>query len=250
MWEEKEFIDPFDRELHYFWMKIEHFGRYLFACDEIRKKGLQRLRVADIGCANGYGSRLLSDVARTVDGYDINEEYLSVARSKAKVGQEFFKRNFELPNEPVEDPYDIIVSFEFLEHLSTPFHAIRFIHESLCENGTLICSVPNHLYEGKNEDGSPSNPFHKCIYKKEEIIEIFEHNGFQVEQIYGQAFPNIFAKNEAKLARKKRLPFTSSHNDLFEKDDVLKYFSYMFAYPNDLLLEKSYSYIYVLRKRI
>ena len=227
MWEEKEFIDPFDRELHYFWMKIEHFGRYLFACDEIRKKGLQRLRVADIGCANGYGSRLLSDVARTVDGYDINEEYLSVARNKAKVGQEFFKRDFEFPND-----------------------AIKFIHESLHENGTLICSVPNHLYEGKNEDGSPSNPFHKCIYKKEEIIEIFEHNGFQVEQIYGQAFPNIFAKNEAKLARKKRLPFTSSHNDLFEKDDVLKYFSYMFAYPNDLLLEKSYSYIYVLRKRI
>lgn len=250
MWEEKEFIDPFDKEIHYFWMKIEHYGRYLFACDEIRKHGGLKQCIADVGCANGYGSRLLSDVAQTVDGYDINDDYLNTARELAKKGQSFFHVDFEMPVKPSERLYDVIVSFEFLEHLASPDNALKFMYNSLRDTGILICSVPNHLYEGKDENGTPSNPFHKRIYCKEEIIEIFSQNGFHVENIYGQAFPNIFAKKEAKLARKKRLPITSSRSELFEKEDVLKYFSYLIAYPDDLLIEQSYSYIYILRKYI
>ena len=248
MWDEKEYIDPFDKEIQYFWIKIEHYGRYLFACDEIRRRGEKKLCVADVGCANGYGSRLLSAVARTVVGYDINEDYLRIAQEKALSGQHFYCADFETPVKPPEMKFDFIASFEFLEHLSAPDHALRFMHESLCDDGTLICSVPNHLYEGRNEDGAPSNPFHKRIYRQEEILTIFGQYGFQTDAVYGQAFPNIFAKNEARLARKKRIPFTSSSSETFKDEAFLKYFSYMFAYPNNLLTEQTYSYIYVLRK--
>ena len=63
-----EFCNPFDEKPQNFFMKLEHCGRYLYALNNISKKDI----VADIACATGYGSDLLTQKAKFVVGADIN----------------------------------------------------------------------------------------------------------------------------------------------------------------------------------
>ena len=249
MWEEKEYINPFDEDYHYFWMKIEHLGRYLFAKDEISRSATTNCMVADFGCADGYGSNILATVARQVDAYDINSDYLLMGENNKNENVFFHRVDLDKPIELRQDKVDFVVAFEFLEHLENPNFVLEFINKILKENGKFICSVPNNLYEVAKADGKPSNPYHKHIYTQEEVIKLLNAHNLKIEKILGQAFPNIFAKNESKWARKKRLPFTSSTNAIFTQKEYLKYFGYMFAYPNELMIDKSYSYIYEVIKQ-
>lgn len=248
MWEEREYINPFDEDYKYFWMKIEHLGRYLFAKDEILKNGIATCLVADLGCADGYGSNILAKVAKRVDAYDINAEYLSVAEANKNKNVYFHRVDFEKPVKLQQPKVDYVIAFEFLEHLDNPNFVLDFIYSILKEKGKLICSIPSNFYEVANENGHPSNPYHKHIYTQDDVVELFHAHNFEVYKVLGQSFPNIFAKNESKLARKKRLPFTSSTNPLFTQKDYLEYFGYILAYPNEFIIDKSYSFIYEIGK--
>ncbi len=249
MWEEREYINPFDEDYHYFWMKIEHLGRYLFAKDEILKNSNASCFIADLGCADGYGSNILATVARRVDAFDINANYLSSGENNKNENVYFHKVDFEKPVSLQQDKVDFVVAFEFLEHLENPHFVLDFVNSILKEGGKFICSIPSNLYEVATADGKPSNPYHKHIYTQDDVQELFTAHGFEIEKVLGQAFPNIFAKNESKWAKKKRLPFTSSSNPIFTKREYLEYFGYMFAYPNELMIDKSYSFIYIVNKR-
>lgn len=249
MWEEREYINPFDEKYHYFWMKIEHLGRYLFAKDEILKSSNANCMVADLGCADGYGSNILAKVAKRVDAFDINVDYLSAGENNKNKNVYFHRVDFEKPVELRQDKVDFVIAFEFLEHLDNPNFVLDFVNSILKEEGKFICSIPSNLYEVATADGKPSNPYHKHIYTQEEVEKLFEAHNLKIERVLGQAFPNIIAKNESKWARKKRLPFTSSSNLIFTEKDYLEYFGYILAYPNELMIDKSYSFIYEVSKR-
>ncbi len=250
MWEEKEYINPFDEEYPHFWMKLEHLGRYLFAKDEILKANIQGVRVADVGCADGYGSKILADVSGKVDAFDINEEYLASARKECSDKVHFHRADFEAPVTPLSDKVDFVVAFEFIEHLENPSYALDFINNSLKDNGRFIFSVPSDLFEVSGEDGKPSNPYHKHIYTPKEVEDMVSSHGFKIEKKLGQAFPNIFARNEGRLARKKRLPFTSGSNPTLSQKEYMEYFAYILGYPNEYIIRKSYSYIYVATRKV
>lgn len=72
-----EYCDPFDGLEDGFWMKVEHCGRYMWAAQWLEEK--QCKSVADIACANGYGSRILSRTIGRVIAVDRNETYLNKA---------------------------------------------------------------------------------------------------------------------------------------------------------------------------
>ena len=126
MWEEREYINPFDENYHYFWMKIEHLGRYLFAKDEIARSATTDCMVADFGCADGYGSNILATVARQVDAFDINAEYLSMGENNKNKNVYFHRVDFEKPIELRQDKVDFVVAFELLEHLENPHFVLEF----------------------------------------------------------------------------------------------------------------------------
>ena len=91
----------------------EHLHRYLVAVDAARG-----LDVLDAACGEGYGSSLLSTVARTVVGVDISGETVAHAQST------YVRENLEFRvgdcavKLPLEGgSVDLVVSFETLEHL-------------------------------------------------------------------------------------------------------------------------------------
>ncbi len=249
MWDEKEFINPYESSGKYFWMKIESLARYYFARDEVNKINYLCPRTLDIGSANGYGSEILSKVSGEVVGLDNSEEYLTSAKEKESLKLSFFKEDLNLKIQKDYGKFDFIVAFEVIEHLDSPDNLFDFIYDSLKDNGKFICSIPNINFEYLSEDGKPTNSFHKRAYKKEEFEKLLTNHGFVVKDILGQSATNIFSKREGKFARKNRLSLNSADDAIFKEDKFIEYSASIFAYPDKINIENSYSFIFIVEKR-
>lgn len=220
-----EYVDSFDDKYDY-WMRVEHLGRYLWACDILKDKE----NVLDIACANGYGTSVLSNSVGKVFGLDRNEEYIKIAKNKYnKENIEYIK--FDVDNERIKDKYDAIVCFETLEHVKYPKKLLNNLYQCLNKNGTLLLSVPNSKYEvienGKNKDS-----FHLNIFEYNELINLIKNEKFKIEKILGQSYTNKIVNNLIPEINK---------TDIF-KDAV------NVGYPNEIDISYTYSYIFLLKK--
>ena len=95
------------------WMAQDHLARYGWAARFAANR-----RVVDLGCGTGYGSYILSMVARFVLGLDVCAETVSHAeRTFANRVCQFWQANIERDHIP---PAELYVCFECLEHLERP----------------------------------------------------------------------------------------------------------------------------------
>lgn len=125
----------------------EHITRYKFASQFIKGKN-----VLDLACGEGYGSDLLlKSGAKKVVGVDISTETVNHAKNKYKSKNLSFIQS-DAVSLPFEDKtFDIVVSFETIEHLKDQDKFISEIKRVLTKNGLAIISTPNaRVYEKGN----------------------------------------------------------------------------------------------------
>lgn len=137
----------------------EHTSRYRYAAQFAAGK-----RVLDAACGEGYGSQLLQAArAASVTGVDIDETTVAAAREKYDAR---FERS-DVGSMPFDDDsFDLIISFETIEHVENAEAVIAEFRRVLAPGGTLIISTPNSSeYEVKNE-------FHKREFNFEEFGEL------------------------------------------------------------------------------
>ena len=135
-----------------------HLNRYLSA-----KKFVNGKKVLDAACGEGYGSFLMKRWgASEVIGVDISEDALNVAQKKfAGEGISFINHTVEvLPFE--DDSFDVVVSYETVEHLDYPEKFLAELKRVVKNDGMVLVSCPNDPYYYKNE--TVSNPYHKRKY--------------------------------------------------------------------------------------
>ncbi|NWF91156.1 MAG: methyltransferase domain-containing protein [Ignavibacteriaceae bacterium] len=103
---------------------------------------------ADFGCSNGF---IIETIVKTrerpfarIVGYDHKEELLALARGKSIPNAEF--RLFNL-NEvgDVTERFDVVTSFETLEHVASYQTAFVNLYNHLADGGVLIVTVPNEI---------------------------------------------------------------------------------------------------------
>ena len=122
----------------------EHLARYLWALSWAAGRD-----VVDLGCGTGYGSFILSFVANSVWGVDVEPDAIRFAalHFNGRLALIFGALDLDGVNElPAADVY---VAFEVLEHLQRPGWVIE-----MTTGSTLLWSVP------VNHDSS----FHKHVY--------------------------------------------------------------------------------------
>lgn len=118
-----------------------HIARYAWACQWCWGKS-----VLDLGCGAGYGSFMLSWVAKSVMGVDIDTEAVCFAQLKFKAPNlAFIVRDI---TDAVLPGADVCVAFEVLEHLDYP----QAVADAM--TGMIIYSIPI----------GDSSRFHKHAY--------------------------------------------------------------------------------------
>ena len=165
----------------------EHVARYLLATHLAPAR-----RVLDAACGEGYGSAMLAAAgAARVVGLDIDEDTVRRARSRygldARVG--------EVGRLPFADgEFDLVVSFETIEHVDAPERAIAEFARVLGDDGLLLVSTPNaHEY-------IQENPFHIRELTPDEFFVILEPHFAEVRPLYQQNFLASAVLDAATLA--------------------------------------------------
>jgi len=135
------------------WVLRDHLARYLWAMNWVSGKD-----VVDLGCGTGYGTFMLSWVAASIVGIDVDQETIGFATSHFRAPNVKFCVGdlndtegdfaFRIPDAQV------YVAFEILEHLACPEMTVV---DKVRSKGILLWSIP------VNDPGQ----FHKHVYSAE-----------------------------------------------------------------------------------
>lgn len=183
---------------------LEHLARYEFAARFVRG-----MRVLDVACGSGYGAQVLCGAgACEYLGVDISEEALRLARSRYRVADNvsFLRGDACSLDKVAGGPFDVIVSFETIEHLLEPERFLAKVHEALTPCGKFIVSTPNRSYS--NPSGTltsePTNPYHIREWAVREFVALLARS-FKVEEIMGQGTYPYWKFLGRRLAKRNRL---------------------------------------------
>ncbi len=178
-------------------IRDEQLDRYKWACKYIKSGD----RVFDAACGLGYGGhviRHLTHAAKVVgiDGSDYAIDYARKAfpcvegRAEYRVGM--------LPDVLSEYPdgsFDVIISFETLEHVENPQVLLGEFYRLLTPGGRVIVSVPN---DWSDETGVDPNPYHLYVYDWAKLKRELGAN-FILEEAFAQT------ASQCKVASQKNM---------------------------------------------
>lgn len=104
-------------------------------------------RVLDVGCGNGYTCGEFLKRGCRVVGVDLSEKGIVLARGAHPDGRfEVISAESDILAQLREEPFDIVVSTEVVEHLYAPRGWARACFEALRPGGKFICTTPYHGY--------------------------------------------------------------------------------------------------------
>lgn len=140
----------------------EHWHRYALATRFAAGR-----RVLDAACGEGYGSALLAAHAREVVGVDISDEALAHARGRYAAPNLRFERGDATALAAFPDAsFDLIVSFETLEHVHAQEALVAGFARLLAPGGLLLLSSPDK--RTYSEVAGFANEFHvRELYREE-----------------------------------------------------------------------------------
>ncbi len=243
-------IDPFDVGDSNLWRKAEYLGRYLYASDFLRSHKPDL--VADISCGMGYGAAELCSVAGRVIGVVANRALMESAGQRLQLPNlHFLFKDLDeedLSPDIAEGSLAAVVSFETLEHLLDPFRAVAQFSKILQPGGFFICSVPNVLSESGDSAGLPRNKSHKQWFNFGSLSRLVQRHDMQVTYRLGQSWSRALFRREQQLSNAKRISRKLCDEPTLHSQEMIRWLSYVAAYPTVEDVDGSYSIIIVAQK--
>lgn len=133
----------------------EHWARYNYVAPFVAGK-----RVLDVACGAGYGSNLLAETAQKVVGGDISYETIKYCKAHYDQKSNLQFDVMDIRKLPFADnSFDLVVSFETLEHIVEGNQFLREICRILAKDGALAISTPL--------GGPCGNTYHVAYYQRE-----------------------------------------------------------------------------------
>lgn len=157
---ERIYLNPLDE------IVFEHIHRYHFASKFVKNK-----IVLDIACGSGYGTNYMANFAQKVYGLDIDNEVIldNISKFRRNNIQFFCGNATQLPF--ADKTFDIVVSFETIEHIDDYVSFLKEIKRVLKNEGILIISTPNKEFSDYH---SHYNPYHIREFREEEFTSILK----------------------------------------------------------------------------
>lgn len=186
-------------------IKIIHVAAYRFA-----EKLSQGKRVLDYGCGSGYGSAQISEVAESVHAVDVSKYSIRYAENHYQRENLKYLRIHQ--NSPLPFPgrsFDIVLSFQVVEHIFNTRHYLSEIRRVLIPGGLLILVTPDRKYR-LFPFQKPWNRWHIHEYGETELQALLGEY-FQDVQIRHMSGRKDIVDIEIRRCRKLKwmtLPFT------------------------------------------
>ncbi len=183
-----QFYTPFDTAGDdFFYEKLEKFDWYYmkykwenFIAEKYIKDGD---RVLEVGCARGdFLKRISSKKNVSVEGLELNSAAAKKAEEQGVTAHVEFIEDFSKNN---QDKYDVICTFQVLEHISNPKSFIDSCLSALKKGGLLIIGVPNND-SFISKDANPlldMPPHHMGIYHEDTFKKFEKHFPLQLERL-------------------------------------------------------------------
>lgn len=169
-------------------------------------------RVLDFGTGTGYGAARMAATATSVVGVDVSDAAVNYAKRRYPAENLDFQRIAPVEEAPLpfpDDSFDVVTSFQVIEHVPSPQAYLAEAKRVLKPGGTLLCVTPDRttrLFRGQR----PWNIWHLYEFTPPELTQIVAEQ-FEVEATLGMTAPPEVIKLEIDRCRKLRVaayPFT------------------------------------------
>jgi 2-polyprenyl-3-methyl-5-hydroxy-6-metoxy-1,4-benzoquinol methylase len=142
-----------------YFLYLRHQKAYLYAGEYCKDK-----TVFEYGCGNGYGSFYLSGMSQNVVAVDINKTVIHECKKQYQNNNLFFQLVEPEKNTGFdESSFDVVVSFQVIEHIYDVPGYLNELKRVMKENGVLIITTPNRKYR-LYPFQKPVNPYHVREY--------------------------------------------------------------------------------------
>ncbi len=121
--------------------------------------------VADIGSGTGLGTHLLARNAKSVIGYEIDDDARKFSEKTFSNGKVSFLPG-DITKMFVGMKFDFVTMIDVIEHIRDDYKALEKAKQMLFINGTLIVSTPNRLSRYRKSD------YHVREYSPDELKEL------------------------------------------------------------------------------
>ncbi|HVF35722.1 MAG TPA: class I SAM-dependent methyltransferase [Candidatus Saccharimonadia bacterium] len=158
----------------------EHWHRYAFAARFAHGR-----RVLDAACGEGYGSALLARVAASVLGADVSAAAIAHARTRygGRPNLAFEQLDATALDALADASFDLVVSFETLEHVEAQERMVAGFARVLAPDGVLVISSPDR--RTYSEVAGFRNEFHVRELYREELDALLAAH-FPARRLFGQ----------------------------------------------------------------
>lgn len=190
---------------------VEYFKEVITAASLSEKSRLSRLdqmkefvdrfklhgkNVLDIGTGKGDMIDVLKEAGLTATGIEASQKSVEIGKS---LGRKMVKGYIGDMNAIKGGPFDVFVSFNYLEHLPEPGHIIKNIYKNTVANSIGFITVPNLDYLLRTKCLYEFIPDHISYFTKKTLAYTFEVNGFDV-----LGYQIINEENDIAIIVKKR----------------------------------------------
>ena len=175
------------------------YQRSLYAYEYARPL-IKGKKVADIGCGNAYGTALMAADAASIVGVDYDQQTLDENRARYKnLANLSFERATVPPIPFPDNSFDVVTTFQFIEHIHQRREFMIECLRILKPGGTVIITTPNikrslarnpyHIHEYtfaemQTEAGSVTPQFDlQGLNGNEAVRNYYEENGKFVRMI-------------------------------------------------------------------
>ena len=171
---------------------VRHRAAYVYAIDLAKQTSSQT--ILEVGSGTGYGTHELAEALPTV---------IAVDRVAPEIGNRHARAQFvrcDARKIPMgSDHFDLVVSFQVVEHIEEPAPYLASIAKAMKPGGTALFTTPN-LMESDGE-----NPFHVREYTADEFSRLLKPHFEEVQMLGVFATPEPKAYYDARLARIRSL---------------------------------------------
>lgn len=219
--------------------EFEHLHRYFFA-----REFCQDRDVLDIAAGEGYGSAYIAQNARSVIGVELSGEM--VAHANASYGQPnlSFQRGDARSLEYPTGSFDVVTSFETIEHFLEQDRFLDEVRRVLRPGGMLILSSPDR--DVYSPPDSQANPFHARELSRQELEALlrprFEHCDFYAQR---PMTGTVLLADPSRATRDRSRTFERRGDRHFEASGGLPRAPYLLAIASNAPIRACFDSVYI-----